>query len=423
MKKFLCVLISLIVVTVAAVSGCSVFGGADGKDGQDLNIYDVYEATNAEREKEGLQQLSFLEFISEYLHYDFAYGEAENLQTVINRSLLSSVGIIATFGSGMSAKSYAASGVIVDLDKDAGNAYILTNAHVVYKSDLSPQTARSVGVCLYGNDDLEYRETLITDVQIVNYALTYDLALLKVTGSAILMESDARAAVFAESDDVYAGESVFTVGNPEGMGISVTTGIISKESEYIALDFASMSGEASYYRVMRTDAGVNGGNSGGALYDSSGRIVGIINSKEPDADVENMGYALCGSYVKRLYKLMRDGYKSASGQYGIRRAVFKENIYGYTTKARFNNDTGLTEITDTVYITERYGGLAEGDIVKRIKITDTSGAAVEDVAVTRFYNIEDVLISAREGYRIIFTVDRSGGSANVTFIPSFENFA
>lgn len=421
MKKIICIVFSALLISVAAFAGCSMFDGADGRDGQDLNIYDIYEAANAEREKQGLPQLDFLGFLKEYLQYDFEYDENKSLQTVMNRSLLSAVNVIATFGYNLSAeKSYAGAGVIVDLDKSAGDAYVLTNAHVVYKEDAYPNTAKAVSLYLYGNDVFALSPPHIDGVQIVNYSVTYDLALLKVSGSELIRNSDVRAAVFAESDDVYAGEPVYTVGNPGGTGISVTSGIISKESELVALDFASSTDESNIYRVMRTDAGVNGGNSGGALFDTSGRILGIVNAKESDPENENMGYALCGSYVKRLYKLMRDGYRSTSGSYGIRRAVFSAE-YGYSTKAYFNNDTGLTEISDTVYILGDYGGFRAGDILKHIKITDGNGTAVEDRDVTRFYNVKDTLISARDGYKITYTVSRNGVETLINFTPTFKN--
>lgn len=420
MKKFACVLVTLLIAAAVAFGGCGSFGGADGRDGQDLNIYDIYNAANAEREEEGQPQLTFLEFLKEYLNYNFEYDEDKSLQTFINRSLLSSVNIVADFGSyNSSDKRYAGSGVIVDVDKEAGDAYILTNAHIVYKSDAYPQTSKAVSVYLYGNDIITTSSPHISsnNVEIVNYSLSYDVALLKVSSSDQIKNSDVRAAVFADSESVYIGETVYTVGNPGASGLAVSKGIISKDSEPIALNF---SGESKIYRTIRTDAGVNSGNSGGALFDTSGRIIGLINAKDPDAENENMGYALCGSYVKRLYKLMKDGYKYPLG-YGIRRAVFPAE-YGYTSRADFDNETGLTEITDTVYVLETYGGLRNGDIITHIKITGAGGAVVEDMDIKRYFNISDALISAREGSKITYTVSRGGSQTDITFDPTFEYF-
>ena len=426
MKKFICALFAAIALCAFAFGGCSFMGnGADGKDGQDLNIYDIYEATNAARAERGEEQLSFLDFIREYLKYDFEYKE-DDLQAQINRSLLSAVAIFPGFRyPGTRDLLYAAgSGVIVDIDKAAGDAYILTNSHVVIDFDAYPNTPTEIRVMLYGNDDV-YDENNVNYIKlkptdIVTYSISYDLALLKVTDSEVIKNSDARAAVFAESEDVYAGQKVYTVGNPAGSGIAVTTGIISKESEFVAIDFAVGTSAENTYRAMRTDAAANSGNSGGPLFDSSGRILGIINSK--DASNENMSYALCGSYVKRLWRLMSDGYLATSGSYGIRRAVFP-GVYTYTTKSSYDNQTNLTVLRDNVTIkSSQDANLKMGDVIKHIKIVDGFGKTVDELDITRFYNVDDVLISAREGCKVIYTVARGEETLNVECKPVFQDF-
>ena len=420
MKKFICALLASVVLFACALGGCGLFSrnGRDGIDGQDLNIYDIYEKTNEERKKAGLEQLDFFEFLKEYLHYDFEYSE-DDMQAVINRSLLSSVNIYTRFNH-FSSDYYAGSGVIVDINKSAGDAYIVTNAHVVLDVSATAKTPIEIIVYLYGN---EFTDMELENVKLVSYSISYDIALLKVTGSNILKNSDARAAVFAESENVYVGEKVYTVGNPGGMGLSATTGIISKESELIAVDFAEDTGAENVYRVMRTDAASNGGNSGGALYDSSGRIVGIVNAKDADPYNENIGYALCGSYVKRLWKLMKDSY-TGSVKSGVRCAVFPAQ-YTYTSKAYFDSNTNLTEIRDEITVLLSYGNLKSGDKIKHIKIFYGSGddeTVVEDIDITRYYNLDDVMLSARNGYKITYTVERNGDTIEVNADPVFENF-
>ena len=422
MKKFICGILAVIVVAACTFAGCGLLSfPRDGKDGQDLNIYEIFEVTNAMRAEEGKEQLSFHEFLKEYLNYNFEYKE-DDLQGQINRSLLSSVIIFPGFKyPGKRELLYGGgAGVIVDLDKTAGNAYIVTNCHVVLDLDASPKTPQSYRIYLYGNED--YSGNYLEKVELVTYSISYDLALLKVTNSAVLKNSAARAAEFAESDDVYVGEKVYTIGNPGGSGMSVTTGIISKESEFIAVDFAEDTDTENNYRVMRTDAGTNSGNSGGAVYDSSGRVIGILNAKDGDEFNENMSYALCGSYVKRMWKLMRDGYLSTSGNYGIRCSVFPAS-YKYSSQAYFNSDTNLTEIHDVVKVLYSVGELHLGDVIKHIKIIDGSGNTVEDKEVTRFYHVDDVLISARVDYKVIYTVERNGELKELTCTPTFKNIA
>lgn len=417
MKKFICAFLAAIAIFACALGGCGLFSrGSDGRDGQDLNIYDIYEATNAERKKQGLGQLDFLEFLKEYLNYEFDYSE-DNMKAVINRSLLSSVDIYTRF-SLFGSDYFAGSGVIVDINKSAGDAYIVTNAHVVYDSSSSNKTPVEIIVYLYGN---EFADQGLENVKVVAYSISYDIALLKVTGSDILKNSDARAAEFAESENVYVGERVFTIGNPGGMGLSATTGIISKDSELISVDFAVGSGADNIYRVMRTDTASNSGNSGGALYDSSGRIVGIINAKDGDPYNENLGYALCGSYVKRLWKVMRDQ-ASPNVTAGVDCGVFSAQ-YTYTSKAYFDNETYLTEIVDEITVLLSSGNLKQGDKIKHVKITDGSGTTVEDIDITRYFNLDDVMLSARTGYTIIYTVERDGETLNnISGTPVFKHF-
>ncbi len=436
MKKCICILLCIFTVLALSFSGCAVLNGKDGKDGKDLNIYDVYEATNAAREEKGLEQLDFLEFVEQYLHYEVQMTDDGNLRSSINRSLLCSVGIVAKFNYPISeSKSFAGSGVIVDIDKENGNAYVITNAHVVYDTNASPSVVKSLEIYLYGNDDRNITGTEpITEVSLVTYALSYDIALLKIEGSEILKNSAACAAVFAESETVNIGEVVYTVGYPAAEGISVTQGIISRENEYIGIDFAdgdssSSDNSGSSYgkeiyvqRVMRTDAAVNGGSSGGALFDASGRILGIVNSKDPETVNENMGYALCGSYVKRLWKLMRDGYLNSESSYGVCRAVFPAEI-GFTTDVEFDNVTNLVELTDTVCVLSAYGSFRTGDIIKRVEIIDGSGNTVDGLDVERYFNIDDVLLSARNGDIVVYTVERDGQTQQLRFEPLFENCA
>ena len=427
MKKLILSLILALALLLSILCGCGAVSGVDGRDGQDLSIYEIYEAANAARVEEGLEELSFLEFLTEYLQYDFTYSEQDSVQAIMNRSLMSSVAIVTGFKyntGGWSSRTqtdyYVGSGVIVDIDKSAGSAYILTNCHVVYDDSSVNTYASEVYVFLYGADDLTVadKEDYIP-AEIAGATVTYDLALLKVENSEILKNSEAVAATFAEEEEVYAGANVYAVGNPEGCGIAVTRGIISRESESIAINLSSLhENNDDYsitYRVIRTDAAVNGGNSGGGLYDYNGKLVGIINSKLISEEVDNMGYALAGSYVKRIWPLLRDG----SG-YGLQRAVFPAS-YTYTSSAYFDNEKNLAVITDKVIVTgSSFSGLMRGDVIKRIKVVSDSGEVVEDMRITRHFNVDDVILSARKNYKVIYTILRGDSEREVTSIADFE---
>lgn len=464
MKKLICVL-AVFISGLFVFSGCyAVSGrdGADGKDGSDVSIYEIYEAVNSERKNSGLEELDFLQFVSEYLSYDSKeLEEAVSMQTSINRSYLSGVSILSTFKyttdvltgfgwGGTSSKKYAyhkvycGAGVIIDLDLPSGDAYVITNCHVVYDDESDDIYASDIYLYLYGQDTEGVNYTLnssyvtgniydysITndkkyriEAELISASVTYDIALLKVSGSSVLKSSSARAAVFADSDEVYAGEQVYAIGDPEGDGMSATAGIISKESELIELNlstkYANKSSYFKQYRVIRTDAAINGGNSGGGLYNCKGELLGIINSKSVSDEIDNMGYALPGSNVKRLWQLMRDT-SGAQNPGGVTRAYLPTGEYDKTAKvfncgyhissSRAVEENGKAVIYEVVTVTSDGGGLLTGDNILGIKI-DT-GSEILQKEVTRLYHVDDFLLSVRDGYSVTVTVSRGGEKIEV----------
>ena len=109
-----------------------------------------------------------------------------------------------------------------------------------------------------------------------------------------------KIAVLGESDDLTVGEEVIAIGNSLGYGQSVTSGVVSALNRTIKLD----SGDIS---VVQTDASINGGNSGGALVNMRGEVIGInvakaSSSSSSSASVEGMGYAIPISEVKDIIK-------------------------------------------------------------------------------------------------------------------------
>ena len=421
MKKFIVAIIAALTVFACVLGGCVTL---EGQNGRDLSIYDIYAAVNEARREQGLEELDFLEFVSEYLSYDGTQlSEAANLKTVMNRSLLSTVGIISGFQVGRDVEYAAGSGVIVDLDRTAGNALILTNCHVVYSDESSHPLATEVYVYLYGNDDITTAYGI--EAEIVGASVNYDLALIKIEHSTELSRSGAIEAAFAPEEEVYAGASVYAVGNPEYAGLSVTVGIISRESEIVSLNLSDRFPDAESlfndYRVIRTDAAINGGNSGGGLFDSSGRLVGIVNSK--DSGAEGMGYALAGSYAKRIWKLFADGYGyvRSNGTFGLERAVFAVP-YTYTSISYFDSAENVAKIEDRIIVSSNSGEFKSGDKITRLRILN-GDKVVEDVNITRHFMLDDVILSARRGYVLEYTVERGDAQVVLNVTPQFVNCA
>jgi len=146
-------------------------------------------------------------------------------------------------GGGSREVASAGSGVIVD----AENGYILTNHHVVAGAD-------KIQISLLNGDSL--------DAEIVGSDAATDIAVLKVE------PEDLADLPIGESDDVEVGDFVIAVGNPFGLGHTVTSGIVS------ALGRSGIS-RNGYEDFIQTDASINPGNSGGALVNMRGELVGI----------------------------------------------------------------------------------------------------------------------------------------------------
>ena len=101
---------------------------------------------------------------------------------------------------------------------------------------------------------------------------------------------------YVNSDTLQMGAIAIAIGNPENNGISATQGIISLESEYIEMA-NSANTDVITYRVLRVDTAINSGNSGGGLFDSEGRVMGIVNAKMVDEAIDSIGYAIPSNIV------------------------------------------------------------------------------------------------------------------------------
>ncbi|WP_325050149.1 S1C family serine protease [Cohnella faecalis] len=162
------------------------------------------------------------------------------------------------------------SGVI--FEKKNGNVYIITNAHVI--------------------DNAEKVEAVMVDgtrrsAKIVGMDTISDLAVLSMDDKGI-----DKVAEIGNSDKLRVGEMVIAIGNPLGFGDSLSQGIVSSTHRVIPV---SLSQDGIYdweQEVIQTDAAINQGNSGGALVDLNGRVVGINSMKVADMGVEGIGFAI-----------------------------------------------------------------------------------------------------------------------------------
>lgn len=176
------------------------------------------------------------------------------------------------------------SGVIISED-----GYILTNNHVVNSSSSSSNyfyeigKANKVTIKLY-NDDTEYTGKIIgTDSQT-------DLAVIKIDKDGL------TPAELGNSDSVQVGEFAMAIGSPLGLDNSVTAGIVSAVNREVTDD------SGNKYIAIQTDAAINSGNSGGALVNSKGQVIGINTLKLSGTGVEGVGFAIPINSTKDIYE-------------------------------------------------------------------------------------------------------------------------
>ena len=317
-----------------------------------------------------------------------------------NRTLLSTVSIVCTFGYTPS----AGSGVIYSIDKEKGDAYIITNYHVLYYGGLFDKCE----VYLYGMENSQYA----IPATFVGGSLTNDIAIIKVSASQVLKNSYAIAAPFANSEKVHVFDTSIVVGNAEGFGISATYGIVSVESESLEIEGAD--GSMIKLRVMRTDAAVNLGSSGGGLYNADGEIIGIIVAKRTGDDVDNFGYAIPANLAKNLADNIIDlcnGSTSTKPQrpvIGITVAATAQGIKvdpesGEISQAHVSS---ITKITDNCKIADK---IAVGDVINSLTVNG------KKTVVDKYYQVTETMYSARVGDTVVLNLTRGSETFDVTF--------
>lgn len=352
------------------------------------------------------------------------YPEGEDNLLTASHALLSTVSVIAAFeeaptGYGItdSEKYYSAgAGVIYKLDKANGNAYVITNFHVVYDKDSNAQNkiSQEINLCLYGQESQDY----YIPATFIGGSMNYDIAVLEVKASPVLIASNAIEAKFANSDTVEVLETAIAIGNPKGHGIAATVGHVNVDSEYITMTASDERTEVSI-RVIRTDAAVNGGNSGGGLFNSRGEVIGIVNAKIVDTEVENFGYAIPSNVAKYIAENILY-YCLNTSKECVYRCILGISVTVGEAYAEYDVETGKitkVQLPKVVEITE--GSAAEG----KFKVDDVIiGMTIDgtEYSVTRQHHIIDNMLNVRPGSTVTFTVKRGGGTETVT-VTTTEN--
>ena len=269
----------------------------------------------------------------------------------------------------------AASGSGFILTEDG---YILTNYHVI-------QNSSSVQVTTYDNTSYS--------ASIVGYDESNDIAVLKIDATGL------TPVVLGSSDDLYVGDEVMAIGNPLGeLTFSLTVGYVS------ALDREVTLSSGTTMDLIQTDAAINSGNSGGALFNLYGEVIGITNAKyssssaSSEASIDNIGFAIPIDQVRSIFEsIITNGY------------IVKPYI-GVTVSdvSAESQSYGLPQGAAVRSVTEN-GPAAEAGLQENDIITTVNGEAI-----TGSNDLVKLVKAASAGDTLELTVYRQGQTVTLT---------
>ena len=432
--------------------------GKDGEDAKSPTANELYQTAVNEYGFEG----SFYDFLKEMFGDTFQDGlDKVNDTTTIAENMSSVVSICCAFtkdykggyfgGVRTAVTSAAGSGVIAYLNKDAGNAYIITNYHVIY--DATMGISEYIYLYPYGALNGFYtgdsnRDGYLDNVneppgdysvngqldegdgmkaKFVGGAMDYDIAILEVQGGEFFKKNVAKAVDFGDSESVAVGEKVYAIGNSNGHGISTTEGIISVDSESIGMAATDGSNREVYYRVLRTDAAINHGNSGGALFNAHGELIGITNAKNVEDETDNMGYALPITQVKYLLQNIWDNKTTEKAGYVSRAMLGVETVITSSSTEMKNGKLNVVEsFKINAFLAAGVASNANTDEEKCLKVLDEileiSFDGENFIKLTRRHQISDLLLQVRKGDTVYLKVLREGAEKTVSILFDKDEF-
>lgn len=302
---------------------------------------------------------------------DKLMSAAEVYAVNVNSTVGITTSITTNFWGHQTTSAASGSGFVISED-----GYILTNFHVIEDSD-------SISVSTFSGNNY--------DAMLIGYDERNDIAVLKIDAQGL------RPVILGNSDNLNVGDEVVAIGNPLGeLTFSLTGGAISaKDREVTFSDGITM-------KLLQTDCAINSGNSGGALFNLYGEVIGVTNAKYSssgaEASIDNIGFAIPINSVRGIVEsIIEKGYV-AKPYLGVAVMDVSESyqIYGLPAGAAIQSVEKDSPAEDA--------GLKIGDIITKAGDAEISGAS----------DLTDVISRKQPGDVLELTVYRRGQTLTVT---------
>lgn len=361
----------------ALVLSCALVGGAMGFGGSALQNHlaaknaDTEEAQQASVVYEGSRETSVINIAQ--IDTSKEMTPAEVYAQNVNSTVGIRTSITTNYWGYQTQAAAAGSGFILSAD-----GYILTNYHVVEDSN-------SITVSLY--DGTEYDATLVGCDE------SNDIAVLKIDAEGL------TPVVLGDSDNLNVGDQVVAIGNPLGeLTFSLTTGVVSALNREVTLS------SNVTMNLIQTDCAINSGNSGGALFNLYGEVIGITNAKysssssSSEASIDNIGFAIPLNHVKNIVKSIIETGSITKPYIGVTVSSVSSEAQGYGLP------TGAAVRSVEADSPAAKAGLEENDI-----ITEVDGTAINSSTELVNYVGEKT-----PGNELTFKVYRQGEELELT---------
>ena len=353
---------------VALALCCSLIGGVLGAGAYMLSQENLFDDNNANI-YQGNRENSVIDIVN--VDTSKKMTAAEVYATNVNSTVGITTSVTTNFWGYQTTSPASGSGFVLSDD-----GYIITNYHVIENSN-------SITVTFYDSTSLP--------AQIVGYDASNDIAVLKVDAKNL------KPVTLGDSANINVGDEVIAIGNPLGeLTFSLTRGVVS------ALDRQVTTSNNATMSLIQTDCAINSGNSGGALFNLYGEVIGITNAKysgnsSSGASIDNIGFAIPVNRIRTIVEdIIEKGFVSKP-YIGVRVGTVSEEAQRYGLP----KGAALYEIAENSPAED--AGLQVNDIV----------VAIDEKEITSGADMINIVSDAKIGQVMKFTVYRNSNYIDV----------